>query len=285
MRDRGPRGLAQHLPFLYPAVMLGVFFLIPFGIMVVTSFYHRIESGFYEPGFEFTHYFRFFSPLFTTHLWVSIQFSLLAATLSCMVAFPFTYFVSRLPRRPQVLMLVFVLCVLSLSEVIVAFSWSQLLSRAAGLPKILHWIGVLEKPQSWARGYYAVLFGLTYFNLPFAVLIMYPQCTRLDRELTEAAQTMGASPVRTFFTVVVPLLRPAIMTAWILLFVFSMGAFVTPQWLGRPEDWMYAILIGDQALFRGNLPFASALAMFFLVVTLGLVAIAVRLGRKQRAAL
>ena len=278
----GRTTIGRYLPIGYASLMLGVFFLIPFGIMVVTSFYHRVGST-YEPGFEFTHYLRFFSPLFTTHLWVSIKFSVVAAAAAVTIAFPFTYFLSRYPRKVQVTALVFVLCVLSLSEVIVAYSWSVLLSRPAGISNLLVWLGLMDKPQSWSRGYWSVLMGLTYFNVPIAVLILYPQCTRLDREITEAARTMGASPVRAFFTVVVPMLRSSIMSTSILLFVFTMGAFVTPIWLGRPEDWMYAVLIGDQVLRRGNAPFAAALAMFFLAVTLVLVLVTVRLGRQREA--
>ena len=278
-----PRGLLQHLPFAYPALMLGCFFLVPFGIMVVVSFFHRPEDGVgtYEAGFELTHYLRFFSPLFARHILVTIEFALVAAALSVLVAFPFTYFLSRFGRTPQVLTLVFILCVLSLSEVIVAYSWSVLLSRSAGISNFLVWLGFMGKPVAWTPGYGAVMFGLIYFNLPFAVLIMYPQCTRLDTEITEAARTLGASPPRTFFTVVVPMLWPTILTAAIVLFVFTMGAFVTPQWLGRPQHWMFAILISDQALSRGNLPFAAALSMFFMAITLALVAITVRLGRRK----
>ena len=84
---------------LYPTLMIGIFFLIPFGIMFVVSFATRTQST-YEAGFEFTHYARFFSPLFTTHLWVSVQFSVLASLLSIMAAVPFTYFISRFRRRP-----------------------------------------------------------------------------------------------------------------------------------------------------------------------------------------
>ena len=278
----GPRGITK-LVAAYPSLMLGVFFLVPFVIMISVSFFERIEgaqSG-YAPGFEFTHYARFFSPLFTKAVWVSIEFASIAAFLSVILAFPFTYFLSRFDRKLQVTMLVFILSVLSLSEVIVAYSWSVLLSRTAGISNLFVFLGFMERPQSWTPGYGAVLFGLTYFNLPFATLIMYPQCTRLDRELTEAAQTLGASPFRTFFSIVVPLLWPTILTAFIVLFVFTMGAFVTPQWLGRPEHWMFAILIGDQALVRGNIPFAAALSMFFMVITLILVACTVWLGRRK----
>ena len=275
------RGLRRHLFVGYSAVMLAVFFLIPFAIMIRMSFNHRIESGFYEAGWELTHYARFFSPLFTSHLWVSVEFSVITAALAVLIAFPFTYFLSRYGRRLQVVVLVFVLSVLSLSEVIVAYSWSVLLSKPAGISNLLVWLGLMEKSVSWARGYGAMILGLTYFNLPIAVLIMYPQCTRLDHEITEAAQTLGASPARTFVTVVIPMLRTTIMTAFIILLVFTMGAFVTPIWLGKPEHWMYAVLIGDEALRRGNYPFAAALAMFFLLATLILVAITVRLGREK----
>ena len=253
---------------LFPTLMLGLFFVVPFCIMVVISFWHRIESKTYEPGFELTHYARFFSPLFTSHLWVSVQFSVLASMLALLVAVPFTYFINRFRRRPQVLSLVFVLCVLSLSEVIIAYSLSVALGRSAGITNLLVWLGMMEQPQSLFPGYFATLFGLSYFNIPFAVLVLYPACTRLDRELTEAAQTLGASPVRSFFSVVLPLLERTILAAFILLFVFTMGAFVTPTWLGRPEDTMMAQLITDQALQRGNFPFAAALAFFFMAVTL-----------------
>ena len=199
MNTTRPGGVAK-LIASYPSLMLGVFFLVPFGIMVVVSFYHRIEgaeSG-YERAFELTHYVRFFSPLFIQRILVTIEFASIAALLSVIVAFPFTYFLSRFNRKAQVVTLVFILSVLSLSEVIVAYSWSVLLSRTAGISNLFVLLGLMEKPTSWTPGYAAVMFGLTYFNLPFATLIMYPQCTRLDRELTEAAQTLGASPIKTF---------------------------------------------------------------------------------------
>ncbi len=272
----------KRFPFaLYPTLMIGVFFLVPFAIMFAISFATRTEST-YQAGFELTHYARFFSPLFTTHLWVSVQFSVLASALSLLVAVPFTFFVSRLARRPQILALVFILCVLTLSEVIIAYSLSIVMSRSGGLPNIAEWLGFVERARSWYPSYPANLFGLTFFNLPFAMLVLYPACTRLDRELTEAAQTMGASPARAFFTVVLPLLERPVMAAFVLLFVFTMGAFVTPTWLARPEDTMMAQLITNQALGRGNIPFAAALSIFFMVVTLLLSLITVRLRRGDR---
>ena len=156
------------------------------------------------------------------------------------------------------------------------------MGRQSGIPSLIEALGLIERAKSWYPGYWANLFGLSYFNVPFAVLVLYPACTRLDRELTEAAQTLGASPVRAFFSVVLPLLEKTILAAFILLFVFTMGAFVTPTWLGRPEDTMMAQLIADQAQGRGNIPFAAALAVFFMMVTLVLSLLTVRLRRGDK---
>ena len=266
---------------LYPTMMIGILFMIPFVIMFVISFATRTQST-YEAGFEFTHYARLFSPLFTTHLWVSVQFAAIASALSLLVAVPFTFFISRFRRKPQVLSLIFILCVLTLSEVIIAYSLSVVMSRSGGLPNVAEWLGFVERARSWYPSYFANMFGLSFFNIPFAVLVLYPACTRLDRELTEAAQTMGATPVRTFFTVVLPLLDRTILAAFVLLFVFTMGAFVTPTWLARPEDTMMAQLIADQALSRGNIPFAAALSIFFMAVTLILSLLTVWLRRSDK---
>ena len=125
-------GLRQQAPLIYPALMLAVFFVVPFGIMLAVSFFHRVEGAFYEPAFELANYARFISPFFGRALAFSIWISGLAATIVVCVAFPFTYFLTRMRRGAQVRLLVFILAVLSLSEVIIGFSWSTLLSRTAG---------------------------------------------------------------------------------------------------------------------------------------------------------
>ena len=80
----------------------------------------------------------------------------------------------------------------------------------------------------------AVLLGLCYIAFPYCVLTLYPQLTRLDPELTEAAQTMGASPWRTFWTVVVPIARPILVAGFLLVFVFTLGSYlIAPEWTPR----------------------------------------------------
>jgi putative spermidine/putrescine transport system permease protein len=276
--------LRQHATLIYPAVMLGVFFVVPFGIMLAVSFFHRVEGAFFEPAFELANYARFLSPFFGKALAFSLWVSGLAAVIVICVAFPFTYFLTRMGRPAQVRFLVFILAVLSLSEVIIGFSWSTLLSRTAGVSNLLYFVGLLAQPVAWTPSFGALLVGLCYLGFPYAVLVLYPALSRLDPELPEAARMLGASPLRTFFSVVVPVLRNSIVGAVIMVFVFNLGAFLLPQVLGRPEHWTLSVLITDQAIFQSNIPFAAAMAIFLMLVSLALVGLTLIFGQQRSAA-
>ena len=276
-----PRGLRQHAAVIYPALMLGVFFVVPFAIMVAVSFFHRVEGAFYEPGFELSNYANLLSSFFARSLLFSLYIAGLTALISVVAAFPFTYFLTRMRRRTQVVLLVFILAVLSLSEVIIGFTWSTLLSRTAGVSNLLVWLGLMAQPTEWTPSFIALLLGLCYLGFPYTVLVLYPPLSRLDPELPEAARMLGASPLRTFFTVVLPVMRSPILGAVIMVFVFTLGAYVLPQVLGRPQHWTLSVLITDQAIFQSNLPFAAAMAIFLMLVSLTLVGITLMLGKQQ----
>jgi len=275
-------GRGRWLVPVYPSLMIGFFFLIPFALILAVSVAHRVPGAFYEPGLELTHYRHFFGSLFVNSASFSVGVATLVAVVCVAIGFPFTYFITRLDRRAQVLWLVFVLAVLSLSEVLVAFCWQVLLSRTAGISNLLVLAGFLERAVALYPSFGAVAIGLVYLVLPYTVLVLYPPLSRLDPEITEAARTLGASPLRTFFTVVVPIMRPAVVAAMIMVFVFTIGAFLIPQVLGRPRHWTLSVLITDQAIFHSNLPFAAALAVFMMVISLSLVSLTVWLERRFR---
>lgn len=258
---------------VFPLAMLGIFFLAPFGIMLATSFYHRIEGGFYEPALELASWRRLLQPVFVERTLFSVGICLLAGAVCIVIAFPFTYFLTRMRRRPHVTLLVLIMSALALSEVIVGFAWSVLLGRAAGISNILVWLGLMDEAAAYQPSFIAVLLGLCYIAFPYCILTLYPQLSRLDPELTEAAQTMGASPWRTFWTVVVPIGRPIIMAGFLLAFVFTLGSYLIPTFLGRPEHWTLSVFISDQATFNANVPFAAAMALFLTALSLVVVGV------------
>ena len=112
---------------------------------------------------------------------------------------------------------------------------------------------------------------------------MYPALVRLDPTLLEAAKTLGASPLRAFFNVVVPALRNTLVATVIMVFVFALGSYLLPQILGRPTHWTLSVLITDQAVYQSNMPFSAAMAVFLVLLSLALVGLTTLVGRKDEA--
>ncbi|WP_377805325.1 ABC transporter permease [Azospirillum sp. A29] len=283
MIRRAPRSLGEHAPILFPALMLVVFFVIPFGLMIAVSVARRIPSGFYEPDLVLANYERFLSAFFGGVLSFSLELAALVAVVAVGIGFPFTYRLARLPRAAQVRWLVFLLSILSLSEVIIGFAWSTLLSRTAGITNLLVAVGLMAEPQSLSPSFGALLAGMVYQAFPYTVLVLYPALARLDPALVEASRTLGASPLKAFFTVVVPAQRNTIVATLIMAFVFALGSYLLPQLLGRPQHWTLSVLITDQAIYQSNMPFAAAMAVFLVLVSLALVGLSLLFGRKEEA--
>ena len=276
-RDR----LRDVLPALFPALMLTVFFVAPFGIMLGVSFFRRVQGAFYEPAFVFDNYARFLSVFFAERLLFSLVLAALVAFLCVTLGLPFTYQLTKLPRRLQVVWLVSLLAILSLSEVIIGFAWSTLLSRTAGITNLFVALGLMAEPASLSPSFGAVLIGMVYQAFPYTVLVLYPSVARLDPSLVEAARTLGASPLRAFFNLVVPVLRNTLLATLIMVFVFALGSYLLPQLLGRPQQWTLSVLITDQAIYQSNMPFAAAMAIFLVLVSLGLVGSALAVRRQE----
>ncbi|WP_217354713.1 ABC transporter permease [Ruegeria atlantica] len=254
-----------------PGIMLLIFFLCPFLIMGAVSFYYRVPDGFYEPDFVLTNYAAFFDPVFLTALGRSLTLCAVISVVCVSLAMPFTYLVSQMRRGIQVPIVILLLCILTLSEVILGFSWTILLSRTAGASNVLVWLGILDRPISYYPSRVAIMIAMLHFCFPFAVLTIYPPISRFDRSLPEAAATLGAGPIRAFFTVVIPALRGTIISALVLVFVFALGAYLFPQMLGRPADWTLSVLITDQAIYKSNIPFAAAMSVFLCIICFALI--------------
>jgi putative spermidine/putrescine transport system permease protein len=206
------------------------------------------------------------------------------AVIAVAIAVPFTHRLARLSRRSQVLWLVGLLSVLSLSEVIVGFAWSTLLSRTAGITNLLVLAGVMNEAVALTPSFGAVLTAMVYQAFPFAVLVLYPSLVRLDPSIDEAARTLGAPPLRAFVTVVLPALRRPILATLILVFVFALGSYLIPQMLGRPQHWTISVHVTDQAIFQSNMPFAAAMAVFLVLASLALITLATLVGTGREAA-
>ncbi|MFD1158803.1 ABC transporter permease [Roseovarius aestuarii] len=275
------KSLPQYLTLIPSSVMIGIFFMIPFALILAASVAVQTPEGDFNYGFDLAHFERFLTWFYIERALFSAGICALIAALSLLIAFPFTYMLTRFNERAKTLWLIYILAQLSLSEVLIAFSWQVLFSRTAGIGNILEFVGIVEKSFAMAPSAGAVIAALVYLAVPFAILLLYPALSRMDRSLIEAARTLGTSTIGTFFKIVIPVNRSALVSSSVTIFVLTLGAIIVPQVLGKPEHWTLSVLITDQAIFNFNLPFASALAVVLLILSGSVVAAVMKFGGEK----
>jgi len=252
----------------WPTLVILLFFLVPFLLLLRVSVAMPGLGAVGAGGFDLRNYTSLpFDSGFVKSIGFSLALAAGVAVISLSLAFPFTFWLTRMKRAAQVIWLVFLLTTLSLSEVLITFAWQVMLAKRVGLSNLLVWMHLLPEPISLSPNLWAVVACLVYLVIPFSVLLLFPGMSRIDPQMGEAARTMGASATRAFFTVIVPLMRRPIVACFLMSFIVTIGSYVAPLVLGRPEHWTVAILISKAALNANNLPLATAMSVVFLAAT------------------
>lgn len=265
----------------WPAIALIGLVALPFFLLLRISVAPFDPSRMWAPGITLHAYETLAQATVWRALFNSLELSIIVSALSLALGFPFTYFISLMRHRAQTIWLTVLLATLSLSDVLIAFAWQVMLSKRIGISNLLTVLGLMKSSESLMPSMGAVIACLVYLVLPFTVLTLYPALSRLDRSQIEAARTLGASPLRAFLSVVIPLARGPITIAVLLSTIATMGSYVPPLVLGWPKDWPMAVLIGSTALSGHDLPRASAMSILLLVVT-AMLAITISQGNKVR---
>jgi putative spermidine/putrescine transport system permease protein len=263
----------------WPSLVLVGLVAIPFLLLVRISVAPPDPNGLWSAGTSLAAYRGLIDRSFASALLYSLGLALLVAAVGVCLGFPLTFFITRMRRGWQVLWLIFLLATLTLSDVLIAFSWQVMLSKRIGFASLLVKFGLMEQAASLTPSSGAVLGNLIYLVLPFTVLTLYPTLSQLAPELIEAARTLGASPFVAFRTVIVPLTKRAAAVSFLISAVLALGAYVAPVVLGRPRNWTMAVLIGNAALAGHNVPRASAMSVCLLISALVLTSGVVWIAR------
>jgi putative spermidine/putrescine transport system permease protein len=165
------------------------------------------------------------------------------------------------------------------------YGWLAILEREGLVNGLLLRIGLIDAPLKLVHNYTGITIGLTHVLLTFGILTVMASLQAVDPTLEQAAQNLGASRVRTFLHVTLPLTLPGIVGSFFLAFAISAGAYATPAILGGKTTEVLATMIYSQLLFFMNWPLASAAAVVLLVVVLGTFVLLGRLGVRREAAL
>lgn len=254
--------------FLGPArLVVAVLFLAPLGVVCLYSFLTRGAYGGVGPPWSGANFVRLFDPLYAVILIRSLLMAA-GATLLCLVlAFPAAWFISRAGRRKN-LYLHLVIIPFWTSFLVRTYAWLFLLRDTGLFNTVLQAVGLIREPLPLLYNDGAVLLGLVYGYLPFMVLPIYATLERLDRNLLEAAADLGARPWATLTRVIVPLSAPGIRAGAVLVFIPTLGAYLTPDLMGGGKSIMIGNLIQNQFTTARDWPFGSAVSLALMVLAM-----------------
>jgi putative spermidine/putrescine transport system permease protein len=212
-----------------------------------------------------------FRHLFTTPVYLRVlttTFTVAAeTTLLCLLfGYPVAYWLAKQPARRQQGLMLLVLLPFWTSPLVLNFAWLVLLGRNGVVAGALKALGVAHPPDLlFSRG--TVLFALTHSMMPLAIVTMLPVMNQIDERLSKAAATLGATGSQAFWRVYFHLSMPGVAAAGLLVFISSVGFFITPAILGGPADTMLSQLIINQIQQLQNWPFGAALAAMLIAVS------------------
>jgi len=251
------------------AIYLLLFFVIPLAIVFVYSFLKRGVYGQLIWEFNLENYVRVIDPLYLSILWRSVLMALGNTLLCLLFAYPFAYYIARLENvRTRNLLLVFVMIPFWTNFLIRTYAWRVILGNDGPINNVLLALGVINDPLPMLFSTFAVMVGLLYGYMPFMVLPLYAAIDRIDFSLVEAAQDLYANGWQAFRKIVFPLSMPGVIAGSILVFIPSLGAFVTPDLLGGAKTVMIGNLIQSQFLTARDWPFGSSFSVLLMLAVL-----------------
>jgi spermidine/putrescine transport system permease protein len=278
---------------------LVVFFLIPLILVLGISFGQRGTYGGVEWDLTLGNYARFFDPLYLRIFGRTVVIALTTTVICLLVGYPLAYFIATRPPRWRNGLLLLLMIPFWTNFLIRTYAWllilrdqgiintlwtgavHGLLVYVATLVPLPIWSGLLEMTSAPLRLFGtdgAIIIGLVYGWLPDMVLPCYAAIERLDFSLVEAAQDLYANRVKSFLRVVLPLTMSGVVAGSILVFIPSLGAYVTPDLLGGAKSIMIGNVIYSQFMSARDYPFGSAISFVLMAVMLVGTLIYFRLG-------
>jgi spermidine/putrescine transport system permease protein len=244
-----------------------VLFLAPLAIVAGYSLLTRGAYGGVGPPWTAGNYVRLLDPLYAVILARSAVMAAAATALCLVLAFPLALFLSRAGRRKNVYLLLVMLPFWT-SFLVRTYAWLFLLRDTGLFNTVLLSLGLIREPLPLLYNNGAVLLGLVYGYLPFMVLPIYATLERLDRNLLEAAADLGARPWTALARIILPLSAPGIRAGAVLVFIPTLGAYLTPDLLGGGRTIMAGNLIQNQFTTARDWPFGAAVSLALMALVM-----------------
>ena len=268
--------LWRRITIAVPYLWLFVFFLLPFIIILKISLADPVIA---QPPFTPTiddqgklsvtadnFLFLLTDKLYALTYLKSVMLAALATIFTLVLGFPMAYGIARSDPQTRGLLLLLIILPFWISFLLRVYAWMGLLNNYGVINNLLMWIGVIEQPLQLIYTDFAIFIGLTYSYLPFMILPLYATLERMDMDIVEAAQDLGASRTQAFWDVTWPLARPGVIAGCMLVFIPAMGEYVIPYLLGGPESLLIGRVLFDEFFVNRDWPLASSVAIVLLLL-------------------
>jgi putrescine transport system permease protein len=276
------RGLVIAVPFGF----LLLFFMAPFFIvgkisvseMEVVTFKDVLtwQDGVMTVVLKFSNYiFLTEDPLYVNTYLRSIKYAAATTVLCLLIGYPFAYFMARAKSTVQPALLMLVMLPFWTSFLLRVYAWRGLLTEggwvaeaitALGLDQLLYRLDLIASPGTLMHTPFSLVLGMTYTYLPFMILPLYGNLSKMDLRLLEAAADLGATPWTAFWKITVPLSKAGIIAGSMLVFIPCIGEFVIPELLGGPETLMIGRVLWDEFFSNNDWPMASSVAVVMVLL-------------------
>jgi putrescine transport system permease protein len=266
-----------------PSVWLLLFFVMPFLIVFKISFswMQPIQPG-YAPLFAWVEETQRFvatlnlsnyqvlwqDSLYLSTFLYSVKVAAISTVFCLLVGYPMAYAIARCGPSTRNLFLMLIILPFWTSFLLRVYAWVGLLKTNGVINNTLLALGVIDQPLTLLYTDFAVYIGIVYSYLPFMILPLFSNLEKHDLTLLEAAADLGASPMKAFFKVTLPLSMPGIVAGCLLVFIPAVGEFVIPSLLGRTDQLMIGTVLSAQFFSARNWPVASAVAIVLLLMLL-----------------
>ena len=240
-------------------IVLMVAFIIP----MVYTFINALMTD------NLTYYVKFFTDPFYLKIFKNtVVLSLKTTLLTLILGYPAAYFIARTKSKIKGVLIVATIFPFLVSAVIRAYGWMVILGSSGLLNQFLLNIGLIEEPLEIMYTETSVMIGMAQLLLPYMILAITGVIQSIDRNVENAARSLGANPILSFFKVTLPLSSPGVVSGCILVFTMGMTSYITPQLLGGAQYLTMTTLIYNQIKTTYNLEFANAICYILVFAIL-----------------
>jgi putrescine transport system permease protein len=268
--------LWQRFTVAIPYLWLLIFFLAPFAIILKISLADPvIAMPPFTPFFDGAggvnatadnYAFLFTDKLYAITYLKSVWMAGVSTLLCLSLGFPMAYGIARSSDSTRNLLLLLIILPFWISFLLRVYAWMGLLNNYGVINNLLIWTGVIDHPIVFMYTDFAIYIGMVYSYLPFMVLPLYATLERMDLDLVEAAQDLGATRSTAFWDITWPLARPGVIAGCLLVFIPAMGEYVIPYLLGGPESLLIGRVLFDEFFVNRDWPLASSVAIVLLLL-------------------